>query len=320
MKAAVYYETGPPSVFKYEEVPDPRCGPDEVLIEVKAVSIEGGDVVNRAFGEMFAKPFIIGYCAAGVVLETGDNVSNVAVGQRVTTLNFFGSHAEKRTVPYLACWPIPDNVSFEAAACVPVTFGTAHDCIFEFGKLQKGETVLIQGGAGGVGLAAIQFAKQAGATILATASSDERLERLKEFGLDHGINYKEKDLVEEVNRLTNNAGVNLVVDPIGSATLEKSIQATGHRGRVISVGSAGRDFSKIDISAMAEKNRSLTAIFQGAEIFTGRVPKLVGELMQQLGQKQFKVHIDKQFPLAEAADAHAFIESRQALGRVVLIP
>jgi NADPH:quinone reductase len=320
MKAAVYYETGPPSVFKYEEVQDPECGPHDVLIETKAISVEGGDVVNRAVGEMHTNPFIIGYCSAGVILATGENVSHLQEGQRVATLNFFGSHAEKRAVPFQTCWPIPEDVSFGEAACVPVTFGTAHDCIFEFGRLQKGETVLIQGGAGGVGLAAIQFAKQVGARVLATASSDERLKRLKAFGLDHGINYKEKDLVDEVNRLTDNAGVNLVVDPIGSATLEKSIRATGHRGRIISMGSAGREFSKIDISAMSEKNRSLTAIFQGAEIFTGRVPKLIGDLLQQLGQKKFKVHIDRQFPLSRAAEAHAFIESRQALGRVVLIP
>jgi len=320
MKAAVYYKTGPPGVFKYEEVPDPKCGSYDVMIEAKAISIEGGDVLNRAGGEMPAIPHIVGYQSAGVIIEVGGNVDHLKVGQRVTTLNAFGSHAEKRAVPELTSWPIPDNVSFEEAACVPVTFGTAHDCIFEFGKLQPGETVLIQAGAGGVGLAAIQLAKQAGARVLATASSDERLERLRAYGLDHGINYLEKDLVAEVNRLTDNAGVNLVVDPVGGGSLQKSIQAAGHRGRIISVGSAGRDFKKIDLSGMSEKNRSLTAIFLGAEIITERVQKMITELFQQISQGKLKVPVDQQFPLSRAEDAHAFIESRQAVGRVLLIP
>ncbi|MCP4755338.1 MAG: zinc-binding dehydrogenase [Proteobacteria bacterium] len=320
MKAAVYYQTGPPSVFKYEEVPDPQCGPHDVVIEAKAISVEGGDVVNRAVGELHTNPFIVGYQSAGVIVETGESVTTRQVGQRVATLNFFGSHAEKRAAPFLTCWPIPDNVSFEEAACVPVTFGTAHDCLFEFGKLQSGETVLIQGGAGGVGVAAIQLAKQAGARVLATASSDERLERLREYGLDHGINYLEQDLVAEVDRLTDNAGASLVVDPIGGPTLEKSILAAGHRGRIISMGTAGRDFSKIDLSRMAEKNRSITAVFQGAEIFTERVQKVIADLFQQISQGKLKVPIDRQFPLSQAAEAHAFIESRQAVGRVLLIP
>lgn len=320
MKAAVYYETGPPGVFKYEEVPDPECGSYDVVIEAKAISIEGGDVLNRALGEMPATPHIVGYQSAGVIIETGEKVSHLQVGQHVTTLNAFGSHAEKRAAPALTSWSIPDNVSFEEAACVPVTYGTAHDCIFEFGKLQPGETVLIQAGAGGVGLAAIQLAKQAGARVLATASSDERLERLRAHGLDHGINYLEKDLVAEVNLLTDNAGVNLVVDPVGGATLQKSIQAAGHRGRIISVGSAGRDFRKIDITGLSQKNKSLTAVFLGAEIATERVQKMIADLFQQISRGKLKVPFDRQFPLSRAADAHAFIESRQAVGRVLLIP
>jgi len=320
MKAAVYYETGAPSVFKYEEVPDPECGPYDVAIDVKAVSIEGGDVLNRAGGELLGKPHIVGYCAAGVIYQVGEKVTNREPGQRVTTLSMNGSHAEKRAVPAVTSWVMPDNVTFEEGACVPVAFGTAHDCLFEFGHLQKGETVLVQGGAGGVGIATVQLAKRAGARVLATASTDQRLERLKEYGLDEGINYAEKDLVEEVMKLTGDVGAHLVVDPIGGAVLQKSMAAAAYRGRIISVGSAGRDFRRVDLMGFAQGNKSLTGVFLGAEIATERVQKMIGQLLVDIAAGELKVVIDKTFPLAQAADSHAFIESRQAIDRVVLIP
>jgi NADPH2:quinone reductase len=320
MKAAVYYQTGPPSVFKYEDVPEPRCGRRDVVIDVKAISIEGGDVLNRAGGFMASKPHIVGYDAAGVIIQVGEKVTNRHVGQRVTTLSAFGSHAEKRAAPEITTWVIPDNVSFEEAACVPVTIGTAHECIYEFGRLQKGETVLIQAGAGGVSLMAIQFAKRVGARVLATASSDARLERLKEYGMDEGINYREKDLVAEVKRLTDKRGVDLVVDPVGGEVLQKSIEAAGPRGRIITMGSAGRGSRKIDISGLAMENKSLTGVYLGAEINSDRSQKMIISILDDIAAGRLRVPIDKKFPLSQAAEAHAYIESRQAVGRVLLIP
>ena len=320
MKAAVYHQTGSPEVFSYEDVADPVCGPHEIALDVKAISVEGGDVLNRAYGEMTAKPHVVGYMAAGVITEVGSAVKDREVGQRVSTLNMSGSHAEKRVVAALTSWVLPDAVSFEDGACIPVTFGTAHDGLFEFGRLQSGETVLVQGGAGGVGLAAIQLAKQAGATVYATASSGERLDRLKEYGLDVGINYVEQNFVEEVMALTDGKGVNLVLDPVGGRVLEQSIAATGSRGRIVNVGTAGRDFSKVDISGLAMGNKSLTGVFLGAEISTPRVQAMIGSLFDSLAAGEIRVLIDRTYPLSEAADAHTYIESRQAVGRVVLIP
>ncbi|MCP4752345.1 MAG: zinc-binding alcohol dehydrogenase family protein [Proteobacteria bacterium] len=320
MKAAVYYKTGAPGVFKYEEVPDPQCGPYDVLIDVKAVAIEGGDVLNRAGGEMVATPHCVGYQASGLVRQVGENIADFEPGQRVATVNAFGSHAAKRAAPAATSWVIPDDLSFEEAACVPITFGTADECLFEFGRLKKGETVLIQAGAGGVGMAAIQLAKRAGARVLATASSDERLERLKALGMDEGINYRENDLVKEVKRLTDNSGVNLVVDPVGGEVLEKSIASVGYRGRVITVGSAGRDFGKTNIDGIKMGNQSITGVFLGAEIATERVRKMIDGLFKSIAAGELKSLVDRKFPLEKAADAHVFIESRQAVGRVVLIP
>ncbi|MEW6391175.1 MAG: zinc-binding alcohol dehydrogenase family protein [Pseudomonadota bacterium] len=320
MKAAVYYETGAPDVFRYEDVPDPVCHPQGVVIRVEAVSIEGGDTLNRGGGQMAGSPHIVGYQAAGEIVEVGAEVSHLKVGQKVVTVNAFGSHAELRAVPARNAWPIPDGFDIQKASAIPVPFGTAHECLFGAGRLKAGETVLVQAGAGAVGLAAIQLAKKAGAAVLASASSDARLERLKAFGMDHGINYSRDDLVEQVMGLTGGKGVDLVVDPVGGATLAGSLGALGYRGRVSLVGNAGREPMKVDVSSLMAGNRSLTGVFLGAEIMTDRVHDMIQDLIEQAARGELKVLIDRTFPLSEAAAAHAYIESRQAVGRVLLIP
>ena len=320
MRAAVYYETGSPDVLKYEEVADPECFPGAVVVQVEAISIEGGDTLNRLGGDMPAVPHIVGYQCAGTIIEVGEGVTDRHVGQRVVANSFSGSHAERFVTLSLLTWPIPDGADIVACACVPVAFGTASDCLFEFGKLQAGESVLIQAGAGGVGTAAIQLAKRAGATVLATASSPERLERLRELGMDHGIDYTQEGWVDEVKVKSGGWGVNVVVDSVGSKILDGSIACLAPRGRAISVGSAGRDPQLLDISNLAPGNRSLTGVFFGAEIGTDRAQKLVGDMVDDVAAGRLKVLVDRTFPLSDAAAAHAYIESRQAVGRVVLIP
>ncbi|MBC7166810.1 zinc-binding alcohol dehydrogenase family protein [Phenylobacterium sp.] len=321
MKAAVYYENGGPEVLKYEEIPDPTCHPKGVIIRVEAIAIEGGDTLNRWRGPLMTNPHVVGYQAAGEIIEVGEQVTNVKVGQKVATVNNWGSHAALRSVPARNCWPIPDGFDVRKAAAIPVTFGTAHDCLFEFGRMKKGETVLVQAGASGVGVAAIQLAKRAGAgLILATASSDERLEKLKRLGLDHGINYTRDDVVKEVKRLTDNKGVDVVVDSVGGSTLQGSINALAYRGRVSMVGAAGREPMVVDVGSMMGGNRSLSGVFLGAEIGTDRVHDNIQQLIEDAAKGELEVVIDREFPLSEAAAAHAYIESRQAVGRVVMVP
>ena len=267
MKAAVYYETGAPDVFRYEDVPDPVPGPGDILVDVEAVSIEGGDTLNRLGGDLGQVPHIVGYQCAGTVAEVGADVRGVAAGDRVVTVGLDGSHAERRTVPEAFAWRIPDGVPTDQAACVPVPFGTADDCLFEFGRLQSGETALIHAGAGGVGIAAIQMAKRAGARVFATASSDDRLERLRELGLDEGINYATHDFVAEARRLTDGRGVDVVVDSVGGVTLQGSINVLAYRGRCVTVGDAGRSAAEhLDISGMRPNNQTLSGYFLGAEL------------------------------------------------------
>jgi NADPH2:quinone reductase len=320
MKAAVYYQNGGPEVLKYEDVPDPVCHPKGVVIRVEAVSIEGGDTLNRWRGALTAKPHTVGYQAGGEIVQVGSDVAHLKVGQKVTTVFGDGSHAALRAVPARNAWPVPAGFDIKLASAIPVPFGTADDCLFEFGHLKAGQTVLVQAGASGVGVAAIQLAKRAGATVLATASSDERLERLKALGLDHGINYRTGDVVKSVMKLTDRKGVNLVVDPVGGATLQSSILSLAYRGRLSMVGAAGREAMTVDVSSLMAGNRSLTGVFLGAEIATDRAHNMIQRLVEEAARGEFKVVIDRTFPLSEAAAAHAYIESRQAVGRVLLIP
>jgi NADPH2:quinone reductase len=251
----------------------------------------------------------------------GPDVEGFAVGDRVVGLAFHGSHAQLRVAHPLTTWKIPDGLATEVAACVPVAYGTAHDALFEFGRLVAGETALIHAGAGGVGLAAIQMAKHAGARVIATASSDERLDRLRDFGLDDGINYRESDFVAEVRRLTNNRGVNVILDSVGGENLQKSLTALAYRGRCVTFGNAGRDeVAKLDTSMLGGSNQSLIGYFLGPELFVGpRAHAMIAGLLDDVAAGELRVEIDRRFALADAEEAHAFIESRQAFGRVVLL-
>ncbi len=322
MKAAVYYETGGPEVFRYEEVPDPVCRPGGILVDVKAVSIQGGDTLHRQGGVLATKPHIVGYQAAGIVREIGAQVTGFHPGQPVVATMPFGSHAAVVSVPAAAAYAVPGGLDIRHAAGIPIEFATAHDCLFEFGHLAKGETVLVQAGAGGVGLAAIQLAKRAGATVIATASSDDRLGRLDEYGMDHGINYRSTNFVARVMELTGGRGVDLVVDSVGGKTLEGSVAALAYRGRISWVGRAGREAAPPDISPLMQKNASITGVFLGAEMSynAARTRGVIEGVIRDVAKGELKVVIDRTFPLAGAADAHRYIESRQAFGRVLLIP
>jgi NADPH2:quinone reductase len=320
VKAAVYYKTGPPDVFQYEDVDDPVIQPGCVLIDVEVISIEGGDTLNRAGGEMASTPHVVGYQCAGTIREVGEGVTDRVVGQRVVATMLWGSHAELVVVPSLLTWLIPDGGDLASAACVPVAFGTAHDCLFEFGKLTAGETVLVQAGAGGLGIAAIQLAKRAGATVLATASSRDRLDRLTDLGLDTGIDYTQRDWVAAVRTATGGRGADLVVDSVGGAVLTGSAECLTPRGRLISVGNAGRDPQPFDVSLLSMGNCSLTGVFLGAEITTPRAQEMIGALVDDVALGRLQAVIDRTYPLSEAAEAHAYIESRRAFGRVVLTP
>ena len=322
MKAAVIYENGGPDVLHYEDVPDPECPDGHVVVDVEAISIEGGDLLHRAGAELPSVPHVVGYLAAGTISDVGAGVEDHAIGDRVVTLNAAGSHASKRAVPALSTWPIPDGLDAARAACIPVAYGTAQECLFTAGNLQAGQAALIHAGAGGVGMAAIQLAKQAGATVISTASSDEKLERLKEFGLDHGINSASESFVDRTRELTDGRGADVILDSVGGQNLVDSIGALAYRGMLVSVGVAGRAGSNIEARDLWAQNNALRGVFLGGALMTEypRVHAMIADLFGRVADGGLRVEIDRTFPLAEAAAAHAYIESRQAVGRVVMTP
>ena len=322
VEAAVIYENGPPGVLRYEDVPDPECPDGCVVVDADAISIEGGDLLARARGDLPSVPHIVGYLSAGVVTEVGAGVDGRAVGDRVVALNASGSHGARRVVPALTTWPIPAGLDAAPAACVPVAFGTAYECLFTAGQLTDGQTVLIHAGAGGVGMAAIQLAKRAGATVIATASSDEKLERLDALGLDHGINYATDSFVERVAALTDSHGVDVVIDSIGGQNLVASVGVLAYRGTLVSVGVAARAGSMIEAQSLWTRNNALRGVFLGGALLSeyARVHPMIGDLLERVAAGELRVEIDRFYPLAEAAAAHAYVESRAAFGRVVMTP
>lgn len=322
MKAAVIYENGGPDSLRYEDVADPSCPDGCVIVDAEAISIEGGDLLARAAGDLPATPHVVGYLSAGTISEVAAGVQGSAVGDRVVALNAAGSHAARRAVPAAMTWPIPAGLDAARAACVPVAFGTAYECLFTAGDLAEGKTALIHAGAGGVGMAAIQLAKRAGTTVLATASSDEKLERLQAFGLDHGINYASESFVERANQLTDSRGVDVVLDSIGGQNLVDSVGVLAYRGRLVSVGLAARAGSAIEARSLWTRNNSLHGVFLGGAILPeyARIHPMIGEMLERVASGELKVEIDRSFPLAEAVAAHEYAESRKAFGRIVLTP
>ncbi len=320
MQAAAIEINGGPDVLSFTELPDPVCADDGVLIDVEAISIEGGDLLARAMVPPKAPPQVVGYIAAGTISEVGANVQDRKVGERVVTLAADGSHATRRAVSAAMAWPIPEGLSTRDAACVPVAFGTAFECLFTAGDLQAGQTVLIHAGSGGVGMAAIQMAKLAGAIVIATASTADKLERLKAFGLDHGINYSEQDFVKEAEKIAGPSGIDLVIDSVGGRTLADSVKVLAWRGRLVSVGIAARGGSAVDAYSLWARNNSLHGVLLATALRAeyGRCFAMIGACLARVASGELKVQIARVFPLREAAAAHAYIEGRQAFGRVVM--
>ncbi|HDW1351402.1 MULTISPECIES: quinone oxidoreductase family protein [Enterobacterales] len=319
MKAAVYDVEGAPGVLKYVDIPDPVTGPDDILISVEAISIEGGDLINRRSTPPPHPLWIVGYAAAGTVIAVGSKVSSRKVGDRVAAFNIQGSHAERWAVPAERTWLIPDGVDTAEAAVLPISFGTAHHCLFTRGMLRHGETVLIQAAAGGVGLAAVQLASQAGATVIAVASGTQRRSRLLELGAHHVVDRAENNVVDSVRQYTHGTGVDLVVDPVGT-TLPASLAALAPQGRLVFVGNAGGGSLTVDLWPPMQSNQTLMGVFMGPLFEKPGVRASVDDMLQALAAGRIRVVIDRIFPLASAAAAHEFAETAKPLGRIVMKP
>ncbi|MEG4689878.1 zinc-binding alcohol dehydrogenase family protein [Enterobacter cloacae] len=319
MKAAVYDVEGAPGVLKYVDVPDPVAGPDEILISVEAISIEGGDLINRRSTPPPLPSWIVGYAAAGTVVAVGSKVRNRRVGDRVTAFSMQGSHAERWAVPEERNWLIPDGVDMAEAAAVPISFATAHHCLFTRGMLRNGETVLIQAAAGGVGLAAVQLASQAGATVIAVASGTERISSLHELGADYVVDRAKNNVVGSVRQYTHGTGIDFVIDPVGTM-LPASLSALASEGRLVFVGNAGGGNLTVDLWPPMQSNQTLLGVFMGPLFERPGVRTSVDNMLQAVAPGRIRVVIDRIFPLANAAAAHEYAETAKPLGRIVMKP
>lgn len=319
MKAAVYDVEGSPGVLKYVDVPEPVTGSDDILISVEAISIEGGDLINRRSTPPPLPSWIVGYAAAGTVVAVGSKVRSRTVGDRVAAFHMQGSHAERWAVPAERTWLIPDGVGMAEAAALPISFGTAHHCLFTRGMLRQGETVLIQAAAGGVGLAAVQLASQAGATVIAVVSGTQRRVRLRELGADYVVDRTKDNIVDSVRQYTHGTGVDLVIDPVGT-TLPASLSALAPEGRLVFVGNAGGGSLTVDLWPAMQSNQTLMGVFMGPLFARHGVRTSVDEMLQAVAAGRVTVVIDRIFPLANAAAAHEFAETAKPLGRIVMKP
>jgi len=319
VKAAVYDTAGDPSVLKYLDLPRPAIGPSDVLISVEAISLEGGDLINRRSTPPPHPSWVVGYAASGTVIEIGAGVRNRKVGDRVVAFDMQGSHAELWPVPEARTWRIPDELDASDAAVVPISFGTAYHCLFTRGALKRGETVLVQAAAGGVGVAALQLAAQSGATVIAVASGAQRRGRLIELGADHVIDRASCDVVETVHKLTKGAGVDLVIDPVGK-TLQASLSSLAHEGRLVFVGNAGGGSLTADLWPPMQANQTLLGVFMGTLFERSTVRSNVDNMLKAVATGSLRSVIDRTFALSEAAIAHEYAEKEKPLGRIVIKP
>jgi NADPH:quinone reductase-like Zn-dependent oxidoreductase len=340
MKAIVFHQHGGPDVLKYEDAPEPALRANDVLVRVKACALNHLDLwVRRGLPNVpIPLPHIPGSDVAGEIGKIGTDVTNVRVGQKVvlaplvscgkcpaclagldnhcrqaTNLGYMidGGCAEFVRAPEVNCLPYPENLKWEEAAAIPLVFQTAWHMLITRAQLQPGEDVLILGAGSGVGSAAIQIAKFFGARIVATAGSDEKLSKAKELGADHLINYKTQKIRDEVRRITNKRGVNVVFEHVGTATWEDSFSSLAPTGRLVTCGATTGFDAKVDLRFLFSRQLSLLGSYMGTKSELHTVMKLVAA-------GKFKPVVDRVFPLAEAAAAHAYLESGSQFGKVVL--
>ncbi len=324
MKAAVINEYGDEGVLTYQDIPDPAIGPDEVLIRVRAASINRGDFGRRAgFFQAGQTPLIIGWDIAGDIVEVGANVASLSAGQRVVAQVMGGGYAELAAAPANATVPLPDGISYEEAASLPVAWLTAWISLLDTAALQPGETALIQSVSSGVGMAGVQIAKHIGGAslVFTTAGSDEKCRRGLELGADYAINYSTGDFLTEVMAKTNGRGVDVALDMIGGDTFAKTQQAVAEGGRLVSVGRAGGAAPEVDEALAQRKHQTITT---GWLVFTikprEQLSADLAKIMDAIAAKKLNALVDRVFPLSEAAEAHRYIAGRHQFGKVLLRP
>lgn len=322
MKAVLCKTFGPAETLVLEEIASPEAKKNEVLLQVHAAGVNFPDTLIIEGKYQFKPPFPFspGGEAAGVITAVGEKVSHLKVGDRVMALTGWGSFAEEVAVPGYNVIPVPPSMDFASAAAFGMTYGTSMHALKQRANLQPGETLLVLGASGGVGLAAVEIGKAMDAKVIAAASSAEKLEVAKAAGADELINYSESSLKDEVKRLTGGQGADVIYDPVGGDLFDQAIRSIAWNGRLLVVGFASGHIPELPVNLALLKGAAVVGVFWGA--FAQRQPQDNAANFQQLfawySEGKVKPLVSQTFPLEQAAEAINALGQRKAVGKVVV--
>ena len=330
MKTLQCVELGMPDKLQISEVPDPEVLPEHVLIENKAASVNFPDVlmIQGLYQFQPELPFTPGGESAGIVSAIGEGVENISVGDRVFAMTGMGAFSEKIVAHHSSVVKIPENMEFETAAALPMTYGTSLYALKQRAELKEGETLLVLGAAGGVGLATVELGKAMGAKVIAAASTQEKIDLCIQHGADEGFIYptgkldrdQQKELSSKIKELTGGMGANVVYDPVGDSYSEPCIRATAWDGRYLVIGFAAGEIPKIPINLALLKGMKIVGVFWGAWVgmFPQENKKNFEELFQLHSDGKINPEVSDSFSLNDGAQAIAHLKDRKAKGKVII--
>lgn len=324
MRAVRIHELVGPEGLRVDEVPDLTAGPGQVLIDVKAAGVNFPDILITQGKYQFkpATPFSPGGEAAGIVRAVGAGVTSLAVGDRVATTLLYGAYAEQVVAPELATVKLPDAVSFEIGAATLLTYATTYHALVDRAALRPGESLLVLGAAGGVGIAAVELGVLLGARVIAAASSPEKLAFCREHGASEGIDYAREDLKERIKALSGGSGVNVVYDPVGGALAEAALRGIAWEGRYLVVGFAAGDIPRIPLNLVLLKGCQIVGVFWGqfAMRDAPRNRAHCEQLFAWVAEGKLRPAIDAVLPFERAGEALGRLARREVKGKLVLVP
>lgn len=322
MRAVLCKEFGPPGSLVMEDVAEPELDRGQVRIAIRACGVNFPDLLMIAgkYQQQPPMPFSPGAELAGDVIEIASDVADIKQGQRVIAVTGFGGMAEQICVHAQKVVPLPDAIDYVPAAAFLLAYGTAYHALKQRAQLQAGETLAVLGAAGGVGLAAVEIGKLMGATVIAAASTTDKLKLAAEYGADHLINYTDTSLKDGIHEITAGAGADVIYDPVGGELFEQSLRAVAWRGRVLVIGFASGQISKIPANLPLLKGSSIVGVFWGR--FTEEEPETnaenTAELFRLLQDGKLKPHVSETYPLEKSALALEALAARRAKGKIVI--